>query len=113
MVALMLTAALASLLLGAQPPAAPDQAELAACFDRFVAAEQRAGAPVLELTNAQATACHDEERRFRAAAAARAADQGTSYLAAEGAAYEQAQALRIRARDAFLAAQTTCARGRP
>ena len=106
----MLTAAFASLLLSAQAPAAPGQAELASCLDRFVAAEQQAPGSAEDFASALANACLAEERAYRSAYVATATARGAPFLDADSEAYRVALDLRIASRAAYLAANTGCAR---
>ena len=104
--------AFASLLLSVQAPVAPvppDRVALAQCLTQFVGAQQQAGTEVADLINALATACYAEERAYRAAYVAAAGSRGTRFLDADSEAYRGALALRTAARDAYLAAQPTCA----
>lgn len=106
-----LAAAFASILLGAQPAVPPDQAALSQCLASFIAAQQQAGAPVVDFTNALSNACLQEERAYRADYVARAAARGTPFVSADGEAFQNVLNLRIRYRQAYLVAQTTCNRG--
>lgn len=106
----MLTAALAALLLAAQPAVPPEQVALDQCLSGFVAAQQEAGTAVADAVNALATACYVEERAYRAAYLAAAAARGVRQLPADSEAHLQVLNLRSRYRDAFLATQGRCAR---
>ncbi len=100
---------LSSLLLATgQPLAAPEQAALAQCLDRFIAAPAAAGAEAPDFTTALAAACTAEEHAFRTAYVTGATAGGTAWLDADSAAYETAFALRRGRRDAYLAARTAC-----
>jgi hypothetical protein len=101
---------LAALLLAGQPAAAAEQAALAQCLDRFIAAPAPAEASVPDFTTALAAACTAEEHAFRAAYVAAATARGSGWAAADGEAYETAFALRRGRRDVYLAARTACAR---
>jgi hypothetical protein len=114
---MLTTAALASLLLSAQPaaapaaPVAPDQAALASCLGRFVAAEQQAGRSPEDMTSAFANTCLDEERAYRKSYVAAATARGAPFLDADSQAYSNALDLRVAQRSAFLTANMGC--GRP
>lgn len=109
MVRRMLTA-VAALMLAAQAQVPAEQAPLARCLAGFLAAQQQAGAAPDEVVNALATACPAEERAHREAFVAAAAARGVRQVPADSEAHRQALALRNAYRDAYLGAQTTCAR---
>jgi hypothetical protein len=107
-----LAAAFASILLSAQPAVPPDQAALSQCLAGFVTQQQQAGTPVADFTNALSNACHREERAYRTDYVARAAARGTTFVPADGEAFQNVLNLRIGYREAYLVAQTTCNRSR-